>query len=201
MAIWQQNQYNSSQQDVDNLLDKVGFATLISHGDYQYISHIPYEYENNNDYKLRFHLSVRNPQAEDLINAKQATAVIMGNNGYISPRWYFEDQQVPTWAFETVHLFGDIAELNEEQLISHLDRLTLQNEDKIGSDYCIAELDSNNLHNMARAIRGFELTVTEVSSKFKMAQNKKGGTKKIVEGLNAMGNRALAESMKYYNQS
>lgn len=196
MTIWQQRMFSNDDAVLD-LVKEIGFASLITFGEYKNMSHTPYEHEGLTSF--RFHLANKNPQVNDLIESGQATLVIVGSHGYVTPKWYSRDQQVPTWDFETVHLFGKVTKLSEEDLLEHLETLVDLNETQIKSDFCMADLNDKTIANNIRAITGFELIVEEVSSKFKMSQDKKSGMKEIVDGLTKLGKNKLASKVQKYN--
>jgi transcriptional regulator len=196
MTIWQQKMFSNDAAVLD-LVKEIGFASLITFGKYKNISHTPYEHKGLTSF--RFHLANKNPQVNDLIESGQATLVIVGSHGYVTPKWYSRDQQVPTWDFETVHLFGKVTKLSEENLIKHLDALVDLNETQIKSDFCMADLNDKTIANNVRAITGFELIVEEVSSKFKMSQDKKSGMKEIIAGLTKLGKNKLAAKIQKYS--
>ena len=64
------------------------------------VSHLPLHLKtSSNQDRILGHLALANPQAKWIENDKPALAVFSGVDSYISPRWYVDENQVPTWNY------------------------------------------------------------------------------------------------------
>ena len=55
--------------------------------------------------------------------ARPAKLAVTGPHGYISPDWYGVKDQVPTWNYLAVHLFGSLSLQPQENIRAVIDRL------------------------------------------------------------------------------
>src|SRR5262249_31293817 len=60
------------------------------------------------------HTTRADPVSTHLTSRDEVLLVFQGPNGYISPAWYGEGTDIPTWNFTTVHVIG-VPELLEGQ--------------------------------------------------------------------------------------
>lgn len=84
-------------------------------------THIPIELEVTVDGKeiLQGHISKLNPQAEGFAENDQVLAVFTGPHSYISSSWY-DHENVPTWNYIAVHVYGRIKIVDEATTIEQL---------------------------------------------------------------------------------
>ena len=52
---------------------------------------------------ISFHMAKANPHSKSIVDGEKSVAVFRGVHGYISPRWYEEKDNVPTWNYIVVH--------------------------------------------------------------------------------------------------
>src|SRR5258706_7585026 len=72
---------------------------------------------------LDFHLSRGNALAPALATGFRAVAVSLGPEAYVSPDWYEDRDQVPTWNYLSVEAEGPVVALDEAGLVGLLDEL------------------------------------------------------------------------------
>ena len=104
-------------------MNRYPFATFVSNcGDLPAVSHIPFTIEiQENQVYLRGHLAKANPHWEGL--PEKGLAIFNGPHGYISPEWYENNEQVPTWNFGVVHAAGNLSLVEDPAwLNNHLQR-------------------------------------------------------------------------------
>ena len=151
------------------------FGMLLSNGrQVSDVTHLPLQLmtdEEGND-SINIHLSKANPHTKVLENGVSALAVFLGTNGYISPRWYAEKYNVPTWNYTAVHAFGTLRKIdNEDELMQLVDQLTIEHEADAESpwseDWLVEKTDK-----ILNVIVGFELKVERWEGKKKIGQNR-----------------------------
>ncbi|GJL82660.1 MAG: hypothetical protein DHS20C01_22940 [marine bacterium B5-7] len=177
------------------LIANYPFATLISHGDKPWISHVPLLVQDPVTPVLFGHLARENPQSADILAGGRVTAVFAGPHAYISPTWYTTPQMVPTWNFVVVHVEGVVSAITAHDDLSRLvedlaDYFERGSDNPWIPDYPPAMLD---------AIIGFTLTADTVRAKFKLSQNKSRDDRVgVVDALEqgGVGDRALAAIMR-----
>ena len=151
------------------------FGILLSNGSQvPDVTHLPLQLmtnEEGND-SINIHLSKANPHAKALENGESVVAVFLGENGYISPRWYAEKYNVPTWNYTAVHAFGTLRKIeNEDELMKLVDQLTIEHEAGAKSPWS-ADWSVEKIRRMLNAIIGFELKVERWEGKKKIGQNR-----------------------------
>lgn len=92
---------------VDRLVAAHPLTTLVSTGpDGLCATPLPLLLERGaaGDLSLLGHFARSNPQVAALEERPDALAVFQGPHGYISPSWFTDRKQAPTWNFATVHM-------------------------------------------------------------------------------------------------
>lgn len=143
---------------------------------------------------FRFHLARANALVPHL-DRQTALAVLHGPDGYVSPRWYADAMQVPTWNYLAVEIEGTVRRLDDSALPGLLDALSDAHERRIaaGEPWTMAKLPEAKLAPLLRAIVGFELEAADIRGTFKLSQNKSAPEREnVAAGLELAGNGALA---------
>src|SRR5256714_5693697 len=69
-------------------------------------SHLPVQVrETESELILDMHMARANPQWQDFFD-DEVLVVFSGPHAYVSPRWYEEQERVPTWNYAAVHAYG-----------------------------------------------------------------------------------------------
>ncbi|WP_127474750.1 FMN-binding negative transcriptional regulator [Microbacterium sulfonylureivorans] len=100
--------------------------------------------------------------------------VVQGPHGYISPGWYGDGPNVPTWNFVSAHLSGIPEILTPEENLEVLDRLVARFEGGMPEPRLLWERpnDPAYVSKLERGTVGFRLTPTRVVAKRKLSQNR-----------------------------
>lgn len=107
----------------------------------------------------------------------EAIAVFHGTDAYISPAWYEEKRAtgkvVPTWNYVIVQAHGTITLRHEpEWLVPHVARLVERHEAGRDDPWALSDAPEDYVAGQARAIVGLELSITRLSAKAKLSQNR-----------------------------
>lgn len=105
---------------------------------------------------------------------RELLVIVQGPHGYISPGWYGDGPNVPTWNFVSVHLSGVPEVLSAEENLRVLDRLVARFEQSLPQPRLLwqAPNDEEYVRRLERGTVGFRLTPTKVVAKRKLSQNK-----------------------------
>ncbi len=158
---------------LDDLVARDNFITLITVRDGNPVtSHLPVLYRRDGDnIELRGHWARPNPQSR---HVGGALAIVHGPHAYVSPSWYPDKEEaarVPTWNYAVAHLQGDLTIFQDEaSLAAIVDDLSLQHEQRVGSDWRY-EHARPDIRSQLRGIIGFRMLVEQVTLKFKLSQN------------------------------
>jgi transcriptional regulator len=147
---------------------------------------------------LRFHIARRNLIADHL-DGMTALCVVNGPNGYISPRWYADASNVPTWNYVAAELEGRVSQLDESSLRAQIAMLIDASEARIphGSAWTLDQASPADVDAMIPAIVGFELDIRDWRYTAKLSQNKSAGDReRVASGLDVNGNAGIARRMR-----
>ncbi|MCV9930304.1 FMN-binding negative transcriptional regulator [Flavobacterium sp. LS1R49] len=135
-------------------------------------THIPIEIETRADGKevLCGHISKLNPQGEGFIQNDQVLAVFTGAHTYISPSWY-DHENVPTWNYTAVHVYGRIKIVDHEAAIESLKKLVDKYEANSENPVRVEDLSTKTMRQ-AHGIIAFEIEIDEIQATKKMSQNR-----------------------------
>lgn len=164
---------NESQEDVVRFLHENGFAVLINQTEGKiWGTHTPLFVELNSEGNvvLGGHISKENPQAVNFNDGDEVLAIFNGPHTYISSSWY-DHENVPTWNYIAVHVYGKLRLLNYEETIASLKVLMDKYEKNQENPLRIEELSKKTMMQ-ARGVLAFEIAVTEIQAMKKMSQNR-----------------------------
>lgn len=164
----------TSLDEVSAFIKAHSFATLVSWVEGRpWATHIPLELYIHNDGRkvLEGHISKGNKQAAELDQNKQVLAIFQGPHAYISSTWY-NHENVPTWNYQVVHIYGIIHILSGNELHNSLSRLMDTYEDMRKTYLKIEDLSESTVKREMKGIVGFELEIQEIQAAFKLSQNR-----------------------------
>lgn len=160
--------------EIEGFIRQHSFALLVStQGTKPIASHIPIELEQNQagEMVLRGHLAYANPQWKTFENNVEVLVIFQGNHTYISSSWY-EKENVPTWNYTAVHIYGSIRILSEDELKISIKNLVDKYEVNSENPVRVEELSAKNFDSQLRAIIGFEVSIGNIEAKYKLSQNR-----------------------------
>ena len=169
------------------------FATTL---DGPRVAHVPMV--STGDGALHFHLSRGNALTRH-IDGMTALAVVNGPDSYVSPRWYADREQVPTWNYIALELEGRVRRMDADGLHGLLETLSERQEVRVegGDRWSIEEMPESALRAKMAGIVGFEMEVMAWRPTFKLSQNKPAEEReRVIAALEAQGSLALAQLMR-----
>ena len=164
---------NENQEEIKKFLQENSFGILINQTNGKlWATHIPLELDTNENGAtiLSGHISKENPQWNGFIDNDQVLAVFSGPHSYISSTWY-DHENVPTWNYIAVHVYGKIKIIEGEAVIESLKKLVDKYEQKSENPVRIEDL-SQKIMLQSRGIVAFEIEITEIQATRKMSQNR-----------------------------
>ncbi|WP_020537603.1 FMN-binding negative transcriptional regulator [Lewinella cohaerens] len=166
--------YNvDDQEEILSFLHAYSFAAIVNQeGKRPVATHLPFVVRQVDDkLLLEAHFARANPQWKLLEDGQEALVIFAEPHAYISPRHYDKAQNVPTWNYQAVHVYGKARLLtNEAEAFAHLERLIATFEQDYQAQW--ADLSDGYKQAMLSGIVAFELEVAEVQAKAKLSQNK-----------------------------
>lgn len=185
-----------------------GFGVLTAMGPEGVLAaHVPFVLEEG---RLAAHLVRSNPLARHLRAGPAETLVIVsGPDAYISPDWYGEEDRVPTWNYVAVHLRGELTLMPEGDLRPHLERLSACFEERLKpkTPWTMNKMTPESIAGLLRQIVPVEMAIRDVSSTFKLNQNRSAAARAGAAAALAAGDtpgletEALAALMRSVEES
>lgn len=164
---------NEDPEAIRTFLKENSFGLLINqtHGKLC-ATHIPIEFEikANGEEILQGHISKLNTQAEGFAENDQVLAVFSGPHSYISSSWY-DHENVPTWNYIAVHVYGKIKTVDETTALKSLKKLVDKYEANSANPVRIENLSEKTMRE-AKGIIAFEIAITEIQATQKLSQNR-----------------------------
>lgn len=165
---------NENIEDVLDFIEKNSFGIIISQSDSKFLAtHIPLELDRNDNGHpiLTGHISKGNPQWKNFVNDNEILAIFNGPHCYISSSWY-DHENVPTWNYIAVHIYGKVKIIEGERLITALTKLVDKYEKQMKNPVSVRTMSKEYFNNQIKGIVGFEIEITEIQSAYKLSQNR-----------------------------
>ncbi len=189
---------NENKAEITDFINKNGFAILVNQINGKlWGTQIPLILEKNDSGKevVVGHISKENPQSESFENTNEVLVIFSGAHSYISSSWY-DHENVPTWNYLAVHVYGKIKILNYEKSIEHLKKLVDKYESNSSNPVRIEDLSKRTMLQ-AKGIVAFEIEINEIQAVKKMSQNRDDKNyKNIISELEKTGNSQEIEVSK-----
>jgi transcriptional regulator len=148
------------------------FAVLVTGtGGTLHASHLPVRVlEKDEKIVLDMHMAKNNPQWKEFFD-DEVMVVFAGPHAYVSPRWYEDQERVPTWNYAAIHAYGVpllVAEKSakresQRRLVADMDPQWLPKFDALSEKY---------VDMMLEGIVNFEIPVTRLETRWKLSQNR-----------------------------
>jgi len=164
---------NENQEDIQNFIHQNGFAILVNQTDGKlWATHIPLLLDVNANGKqvLVGHISKLNPQGESFKTNDAVLAIFSGVHAYISSSWY-DHENVPTWNYLAVHVYGKVKIYTHEEAVNSLKKLVDKYEAKSVNPVRVENLSEKTMRE-ARGIIAFEIEITSIEAQKKLSQNR-----------------------------
>jgi len=107
-----------------------------------------------------------------LTNGSRCLLVFTGPNCYVSPSWYTEHPNVPSWNYVAAHVHGTVEVLDEPGLEELLRQLSRRHEAAVEGRWDYDALPVAFRRELLGEIRGFCVRASRVETKLKLSQNR-----------------------------
>jgi transcriptional regulator len=134
-------------------------------------SHLPITvHDEGKQIVIDMHMARNNPQWKEFFD-DEVLVIFAGPHAYVSPRWYADQERVPTWNYAAVHAYGlpkinsdrDAKAASQRRLIESLDPQWLPKHDALRQEY---------VDQMLNGIVNFSIAVTRIETRWKLSQNR-----------------------------
>jgi transcriptional regulator len=191
---------NENIAQIKDFLIKNSFAILISQVDGRpWATHIPLELELDENGKdvLVGHISKANVQWKAFTESPKVLCIFNGPHAYVSSSWYREEE-VPTWNYIAVHVYGNLSLLDEAAVMASLHRLVDKYEVHSKQPVSLHSMSAKTLKQV-RGIVGFKIEITDIQAAYKLSQTRGEDHPKIINELEKRpdpGSQEIARTMK-----
>jgi len=163
-------------ENVDEILDfvqKNSFGTIVTTEQGKPIAtHLPLGFnKKGDDYYITGHVAYGNPQWRTFETCQDVLVMFQGPHAYISSSWYGHEE-VPTWNYQAVHIYGQASILERDELIEELTIMMEKYEKHREHPILWANLSPQLLENQLKAIVGFKIRVEDIQAAYKLSQNR-----------------------------
>lgn len=163
-----------NEPEVIDFIKTNAFATLVSQvAGKPWATHLPLVLSQNADGEaiLSGHLAKANPQWKSIAEQEDVLVLFQGPHAYISSSWY-NHENVSTWNYLAVHVYGKIRIIEGEELMKHLRSLVNVYEEGRPNRVSVEAMSEGYLESQVRALVGFEVNISEVHASAKLSQNR-----------------------------
>ena len=162
---------NNDGSTISDFIRHHGFGILVSQSDSRMVAtHIPLELSED-ETKLRGHIAKANPQWKNFQNNSEVMVIFHGPHTYVSSSWY-DHENVPTWNYIAVHVYGKIQIIEGDELYSALKQLVDKYEKRSEYPVSIEKMSPDYVRQSIQGLVGFAIEITSIEAAYKLSQNR-----------------------------
>ncbi|HYG02244.1 MAG TPA: FMN-binding negative transcriptional regulator [Chryseosolibacter sp.] len=162
---------NENENEINSFIEQNGFATLISHAAGKLLAtHLPLMFSKDRK-SLYGHFAKANEQWKHIAENEEVLAIFNGPHAYISSSWY-NHENVPTWNYIAVHVYGKPRIITGEELIASLRELTDKYETSSANPVSVTTMTPAYFEKELRGLVGFAIKVDRIEAAYKLSQNR-----------------------------
>lgn len=165
------------EQDIELLLRLMRtypFATVITQFEGKpFVNHLPVIVESRGagEIILLGHMAKGNPQWRHFA-VSEAWVIFNGPHAYITPQWYKDPMNVPTWNYAVVHASGIATPVESIEEIERILSKSVDEFERREPKPWKYDLPEDFRSELVQAVVGFEIRVSKLEGKFKLSQNR-----------------------------
>jgi len=189
---------NENIEEVKDFLEQNSFGILINQVDGKpWATHIPLELDADEKGKdvLVGHIARANPQWKNFEANSEVLCIFNGPHSYISSSWY-KEEEVPTWNYIAVHVYGTIKILDEEAVLASLHKLVDKYEANSKNPISIDNLSKKTMRQI-KGIVGFQIKIDKIQAAYKLSQGREQDHPKIISALEEQKTSGAQEIAKH----
>lgn len=191
---------NTDLQEVKSFISQNSFGILVNFfEDRPWGTHIPLELQQDTDGRdvLVGHVAKANPQWKHFDPTAQVLCIFNGPHSYVSSSWY-HDEEVPTWNYIAVHVYGRIQLLGEDEVLASLHDLVNKYEKNSQKPINLNELSPDTMAQI-RGIVGFKIVIDDIQATYKLSQGREKDHPSIISALEKRdaGAKAIAAAIQH----
>lgn len=184
---------NEDLKQIREFIKSNSFGILVNQvKDRPWATHIPIELDTDADGNdiLVSHISKANPQWKSFNEQDEVLCIFNGPHSYISSSWY-KVEEVPTWNYIAVHVYGRITLLSEEEVLASMHALVNKYERESKDPISLHDMSDKTMAQI-RGVVGFKIDVTDIQATYKLSQGREQDHPKIISELKERDSQAIA---------
>jgi len=160
-------------REIEDFIQANSFATLVTTKQGTPIAtHLPLMlHKKGDDTYLTGHMAYGNPQWRTFESCGDVLVMFQGPHAYISSSWYAHEN-VPTWNYQAVHMYGQATILEKEELVEDLTMLLEKYEKNREKPVLWDTLSPELLETEMKGIVGFKIKIDKIQAAYKLSQNR-----------------------------
>lgn len=196
-------QKNENVGEVKSFIRENAFASLVTfHEGRPHATHIPLilEVDDKDRDVLTGHLARANHQWRHFDSQEEVLCIFNGPHAYISSSWY-QEEEVPTWDYIAVHVYGRLQIMDESSTMKSLHRLVDLYEQDSEKPVSMKEMSKKTLQQV-KGVVGFQIVISDIQARYKLSQGRKEDHGEIINQLNKRddsGSSAIAKEIKKHS--
>src|SRR5699024_9796905 len=127
--------------------------------------------KKGDDYYITGHMAYGNPQWRTFETCEDVLVMFQGPHAYISSSWY-EEENVPTWNYQAVHIYGKASILEKYELIKYLIIMLIKYEEFRENPFLWDIFYSHLLVREMKGIVVFKIKMSKIKATNKLSQNR-----------------------------
>ncbi len=193
------NYKNEDLDEIKNFLKYNSFGILVNQVDGKpWATHIPLELGSDSDGNdiLVGHMARANKQWSYFEKDKQVLCIFNGPHSYVSSSWY-KEEEVPTWNYIAIHVYGTIKILDEEAVLASLHKLVDKYEQSSKEPISLDDMSPKTMRQ-TKSIVGFQIKIDDIQATYKLSQGREHDHPNIIAELEQgdTASKAVAKVMK-----
>ncbi len=162
---------NENTEELHEFIHANGFAILVSTVEGKpWATHVPL-FLSSDHKKLRGHIAKGNKQWREWNADTEVLAIFQGPHTYISSSCY-DHENVPTWNYVAVHVYGKLKVQTEQELLNSLKELTYKYEKQSERPVSVDRMNPQYVKKEMLGIVGFEIEISKMDATYKLSQNR-----------------------------
>lgn len=163
----------TDMKEILNFVQENSFGTIVTTDEGKPIAtHLPFILNKiDDDFYLSSHFAYGNLQWKTLEDNDQVLVIFQGPHAYVSSSWYGHEN-VPTWNYQAVHIYGKAKILTKDELSEDLANLLEKYEKHRENPILWETLSPDMLESQMKGVVGFKVKVEEVQAAYKLSQNR-----------------------------
>ncbi len=177
----------------ERIVDDYPFATLLSPE--LHATATPILFERNDQQALIGHLARRGSHAQSMRTGDRVLAIFAGPHAYISPRWYAEKHEVPTWDYVATHVRGRLEVIDDDEGQLEILRRTIDRmEAGTEHPWTIDDAPEGRVAFLLPLIRSFRIHIDSIEGSTKLSQrHPKSDRERVLAALRLRPEPSLAD--------